>query len=379
MPATPCALSWRRVWRCAAAPAPTKRRGCQAKLPWTRKATIYVSQTHTFSGKIITSTNMEIPNQSPGFNATINETSASASAYNGPRLILGTLAISGSSSKDLPALLCHLSKSPIPITAIDTAPFYPTHRPGYVESLLGSALQTSRLSYEVYTKTMLSTKDGCSAGKGDLHFKRVRESVQSSLGRLKIPKVKTLLAARPDEEAAVAEIAGVFNAIVKEGLCEQWGLCDFDFRLLSDITKTADKRGCVPPKVYQGRYGALHRRRAERLIDFLKERNMIFLARSTPKSQFSVNIFDIPEVRETIQVLKAIEDMHSLTPRAVSLRWLAHHSKLRPEDGIILESATFEELQSDVEEIHKGPLSNDVLNELDRAWHAEEDNKPNGR
>jgi len=213
---------------------------------------------------------------------------------------------------------------------------------------------------------MLSAKDGCSAGKGDLHFKRVSESVQSSLGRLKIPKVKTLLAARPDEEAAVAEIAGVFNAKVKEGLCEQWGVCDFDFRLLSDITKTANKRGCVPPKVYQGRYGTLHRRRAERLIDFLKERNMIFLAQSTPKSQFSVNV-------------ETIEDMHWLTPRAVSLRWLAHHSKLRPEDGIILESATFEELQSDVEEIHKGPLSNDVLNELDRAWHAEEDNKPNGR
>ena len=111
---------------------------------------------------------------------------------------------------------------------------------------------------------------------------------------------------------------------------------------------------------------------------------MIFLARSdsTPKSQSSnrkLSVFDMPEVRETIQVLKAIEDMHWLTPRAVSLRWLAHHSKLRPEDGIILESATFEELQSDVEEIHKGPLSNDVLKELDRAWHAEEDKQPNGR
>jgi len=331
---------------------------------------------------------MEIPAHSASFNTT---TDTSASGYKGPHLILGTMTISGSHSKDLPNLLSALSTLPIPITAIDTAPFYPTHRPGYVEFLLGSALQVSRLSYEVYTKTMLSSV----AGKGELHCKRVRESIQSSLERLKIPKVKALLAARDDEEAAVAEIVGVFNAKVKEGLCEQWGVCDFDLRSLSDITKTADKRGWVPPKVYQGRYGALHRRRAERLFEFLEERKMTFLARavaplpetkpnpsskgSTPNGTIKFNVFDMPEVRETIQVLKAIEDMHGITPRAASLRWLAHHSKLGSEDGIILESATFEELQSDVEEIKKGVLPDDVLKELNRAWHAEEDNEPNGR
>ena len=331
---------------------------------------------------------MEIPAQSADFNDT-NETSAPG--YKGPRLVLGTLAISGSNSKDL---LSALSTLPIPITAIDTAPFYPTHRPGYVESLFGSALQASRVSYEVYTRTMLSSKYSSATGKGELHFKKVRESVQGSLERLKIPKVKVLLAARPDVEAAVAEIVGVFNAKVKEGLCEQWGVCEFDPRSLSDITKTADKRGWVRPKVYQGHYGALHRRRAERLFEFLEERNMTFLARSVstlpesnsntsskvpvPNGTVKFNVFDMPEVRESIQLLKAIEDMHGLTPRAASLRWLAHHSKLRPEDGIILESATFEELQSDVEEIKKGTLPDDVLKELDRAWHAEEGNKPNG-
>jgi len=247
----------------------------------------------------------------------------------------------------------------------------------------------------VYTKTMLSSKYGSTTGKGELHFQKVRESIHNSLQRLKMPKVKTLLAARPDEEATVAEIAGVFNAKVKEGLCEQWGVCEFDFRLLSDIAKTADKRGWVPPNIYQGRYGALHRKRAERIFDFLKDRNMIFLARSvstlpetnpnsssqesTSDETIKFNVFDMPEVEETIQVLKAIEDMHGLRPRVVSLRWLAHHSILRPEDGIILESETLEELRSDVEEIRKGPLPNDVLKELDRAWHVEEDNKPNGR
>jgi aflatoxin B1 aldehyde reductase len=233
------------------------------------------------------------------------------------------------------------------------------------------------------------------AGKGELHFRKVRESVQSSLERLKIPKVKALLAARHDEEATVAEIAGVFNGKVKEGFCEQWGVCDFDPRSLSDITKTADKRGWVPPKVYQGRYGALHRRRAERIFDFLEERKMTFLARSVsalpednlnlsskesaPNGTIKFNVYDMPEVREAIQMLKAIEDMHGITPRAASLRWLSHHSKLRHEDGIILESATFEELQADVKEIKKGALPDDILKELDRAWHAEEDNKPNGR
>jgi aryl-alcohol dehydrogenase-like predicted oxidoreductase len=253
----------------------------------------------------ISSTNMD-------FNAT-NETFVAG--YKGPRLILGTLTISGSNNvKDMPTILSALSTLPIPITTLDTAPFHPTHRPGYVESLLGSALQTSRLNYEVCTKTMWLSKYGSAAGKGELHFQKVRESVQSSLERLKMSKVKMLLAARPDQEAAVAEIAGVFNAKVKEGLCEQWGVCEFDRRLLSDITKTADKRGWVPPKVYQGRYGVLHRSRAERLFDFPRAVDLD-TSRNQPKSIFketNVNVFDMPEVQETIQVLKAIEDMHGL-------------------------------------------------------------------
>lgn len=315
---------------------------------------------------------------------------ASAISYHGPRLILGTSAISSANSKDLPALLHSLSNLPIPITSIDTAPFYPLQRPGYVESLLGSALESSGLSHDIDTKTMVSPKNTSTPGAGELHHAKITETTQGSVHRLKKSKLRTLFAARPDHEATVAEIAGVFSAKVHEGLVEQWGICDFSATSLKDLVRAADKHGWHGPKVYQGRYSALHRKKAEQILDVVEEQNMVFVAshapsalRSNPasstKGTAKLNVFDMPEVAETVEVLKAIEDMHKLTPRAASLRWLAYHSRLRPDDGLILEPATLEELRSDVGEIAKGPLPGDVLKEVDRAWQAEEEYPPDGR
>lgn len=315
--------------------------------------------------------------------------------YRGPHLVLGTAAISSTNGKGLPTLLQSLSSLPIPITSIDTAPFYPSQRPGYIESLLGSVLDSSKLAHEIDTKTMVLSKTISNQGVGELHCEKVREAIQGSVQRLKRPKVRTLLAARPDHEATVAEIAGIFSAKVHEGLCDQWGVCNFSATQLKDLIRTADKRNWHPPKVYQGRYSALHRRRAEELFDLVEAHNMVFVAAHAPTAlkshSFSfphgrnghstngtvkLNVFDMPEVEETVQVLQALETMHNLTPRAVSLRWLAYHSRLRPEDSIVLEPTTAEELENDVEEIAKGPLLEDVLKEIDRAWQAEEDNGP---
>lgn len=323
---------------------------------------------------------------------------ASAIDYRGPRLILGTAAISSTHGKELPTLLQSLSSLPIPITSIDTAPFYPSQRPGYIESLLGSALDSSKLAHEIDTKTMVLSKTISNQGVGELHSQKVRETIQGSVQRLKRPKVRTFSAARPDQDATVAEIAGIFSAKVHEGLCDQWGVCNFSATQLKDLIRTADKRDWHPPKVYQGRYSALHRRRAEKLLDLVESQNMVFVAAHTPTASKSntvslsngangssrngtvkLNVFDMPEVEETVQVLKALEDMHNLKTRAVSLRWLAYHSRLRPEDGIVLEPATAEELKADVQEIAKGPLPEDVVKEIDRAWRAEEDNRPNER
>jgi len=319
--------------------------------------------------------------------------------YRGPRLILGTSAISSANSNDLAGLLQSLSSLPISITSIDTAPFYPPQKPGHVETILGSAIQEAGLEYEIHTKTMLASKAHPVPGTGELHSQKVRESIQSSAQRLKKPKLKTLLAARPDHEATIGEIAGIFSAKVHEGRCDQWGVCDFSATQLRDLIRTADKRGWHSPKVYQGHYSALHRKRAEEVLDVVEQYDMVFVAshsRTALKSgapaashqrangiaahgTAKLNVFDMPEVEETVRVLKAVEALHHVSAREVSLRWLAYHSRLRPVDGIVLEPATSEELKADVEAIAKGPLMDEVLREVNRAWQAEEENRPSGR
>jgi len=328
----------------------------------------------------------------------IASTSTSAIDYSGPRLILGTSTLSSANSKDLTGLLQSLSNLPISITSIDTAPFYPSQNPGHVESLLGSAIQEVGLEYEIHTKTMVISKPHPVPGTGELHSKKVRESIQGSAQRLKKPKLKTLLAARPDQEATIGEIAGIFSAKVHEGRCDQWGVCNFSATQLRDLIRTAEKRGWHAPKVYQGHYSALHRKRAEEVLDVVEQYSMEFVASHSqtalksgaPTSRQNVNgiatngtanlnVFGMPEAEETIRVLKAIETWHKISPREVSLRWLAYHSRLRPVDGIVLEPATSEELKADVEAIAKGPLPDEILKEVNRAWRAEEDDAVHGR
>lgn len=59
---------------------------------------------------------------------------------------------------------------------------------------------------------------------------------------------------------------------------------------------------------------------------------------------------------------------HNLTSTEVAIRWIAHHSALRDEDGIILGASKAEQIRETVSMIKKGPLPGELLRLAEDLW-----------
>ena len=77
----------------------------------------------------------------------------------------------------------------------------------------------------------------------------------------------------------------------------------------------------------------------------------------------------------TFEALSMIEPMaqkHNLTLLEIALRWCIHHSKLQIKggghDGVIIGVSSLKQLESNLSDLEKGPLPEDVVSTLDDIW-----------
>lgn len=65
-------------------------------------------------------------------------------------------------------------------------------------------------------------------------------------------------------------------------------------------------------------------------------------------------------------------EKHNLTLLEIGFRWVVHHSKLKVQDGgndgIIIGVSSLAQLESNLKDIEKGPLPEEVVKVLDEAW-----------
>lgn len=78
---------------------------------------------------------------------------------------------------------------------------------------------------------------------------------------------------------------------------------------------------------------------------------------------------------ETFKALQIVENAaakHNLTLLEIALRWTRHHSVLRMDDkgddGVIIGVSNFDQLKSNLADLEKGPLPQEVVDALDEAW-----------
>jgi aflatoxin B1 aldehyde reductase len=85
---------------------------------------------------------------------------------------------------------------------------------------------------------------------------------------------------------------------------------------------------------------------------------------------------------EALRIIEPVAEKHNLTLLEIALRWCIHHSQLKTRakggnDGVIIGVSSFEQLESNLKDLEKGPLPEDVVQALDEAWMVAKASAPN--
>ena len=89
-----------------------------------------------------------------------------------------------------------------------------------------------------------------------------------------------------------------------------------------------------------------------------------------PLGKFAQALFGAEDLHSAMRKFNVEAKAHDLTPIEISIRWIAHHSILRDEDGIILGASKAKQIRETVHMIMKGPLPEEVLNIVENLWDA---------
>ena len=75
---------------------------------------------------------------------------------------------------------------------------------------------------------------------------------------------------------------------------------------------------------------------------------------------------------DALRVIEPVAQKHNLTMLEIALRWCMHHSALKMQeggrDGVIIGVSSLDQLKSNLADLEKGPLPDDVIKVLDEAW-----------
>ena len=93
-------------------------------------------------------------------------------------------------------------------------------------------------------------------------------------------------------------------------------------------------------------------------------------ADDNPIGKFAQKLFSAEDLHSAMRNFDTQVKSYDLTSIEVAIRWIAHHSALSDEDGIILGASKTEQVRETVGMIKKGPLPGEVLKLTEDLWGA---------
>jgi aflatoxin B1 aldehyde reductase len=78
--------------------------------------------------------------------------------------------------------------------------------------------------------------------------------------------------------------------------------------------------------------------------------------------------FDKKEFHVAINYLTEVLEPTNISKIEASLRWISYHSKLGPDDGIILGASKPHYLEQNIVAIRKGPLPEEIVAAIEKVW-----------
>jgi aflatoxin B1 aldehyde reductase len=228
---------------------------------------------------------------------------------------------------------------------------------------------------------------------------KLRQTFETSLAELDQQSVEIFYLHAPDRSVPFEETLAEVNKLYEEGKFKRFGLSNYAAWEVARIAELCIAHGWVRPRVYQGMYNALTRALEEELVPCCRHYGIDILAynplaggiltgryqsSATPKDGRFSDVEGNTSGKmyrdrylndvylDAINRLTPVLAKHNLTLVETAFRWLVHHSQLRPfdGDGIVIGASSVEQLETNVKDLQKGSLPNEVVQALDEAWQS---------
>ncbi|KAG2139311.1 NADP-dependent oxidoreductase domain-containing protein [Suillus clintonianus] len=227
---------------------------------------------------------------------------------------------------------------------------------------------------------------------GDFAQDKIRASLEASIKALGKTKIETFYLHAPDRSVPIKDTLRAIHELHSEGLFEEFGVSNYNAWEVAEMVGIAETNGWVRPTVYQGPYNALERRAETELFSCLRHYGIRFYAYSPLASgllagkilseadmqtgRWDSNLSPVADYLRAkysllipiLRELKGVLDKQGIPLSEAAHRWLQHHSKLQPGDGIIIGASNVDQLENNLRENEGGPLSDDVVKLLEDAW-----------
>ncbi|GKZ34081.1 hypothetical protein AbraIFM66950_004219 [Aspergillus brasiliensis] len=225
----------------------------------------------------------------------------------------------------------------------------------------------------------------------------LRETFELSLNQLGTDCVDIFYLHAPDRSVPFAETLETVNELHKEGKFVELGLSNYTAFEVAEIVTMCNERGWVRPTIYQAMYNAITRNIETELIHACKRYGIDIvvynpLAGGLLSGKYKTK--DVPaEGRysdtahsgslyrsryfkdatfDALRIIEPVVEKHGLTLPETAFRWIHHHSALNIKDhgrdGIVVGVSSLSQLESNLKDIQKGPLPEEVVEALDKAW-----------
>ena len=297
-------------------------------------------------------------------------------------MVLGTMTFGDTVDADGASALLDVALS-AGITHIDTANGYAA---GASESIIAKLIADKREKVTVATKAGMYTGDA--DGNSPLSPKGLRLSVEASLSRLGTEYVDLLYLHQPDRAASLQDTLTTIAELVAQGKMRHLGVSNYAAWQIVEVVRVADHVGAPRPIVAQQLYNLLARRIEDEYAEYAAVTGlttMVYnplggglltgkhqLTEAPTEGRFGDSRLAVmyrerywnTEIFDAITALARIADQAGVPLTELALRWL----RSKPATGpILLGGSKTSHLQSNIDALSRGPLSDDLVAACDEV------------
>lgn len=163
------------------------------------------------------------------------------------------------------------------------------------------------------------------------------------------------------------------------------GISNWPQSLIAEYIALTEESGGVRPTAAQYQYNVLARSAEKEFIPFLRQNGIRFVAFSPLAGGFLTEQgvrfkegnpvaagyrrwYIQPGMVAAVEKLTKVCAQYSLPLSEAALRWLAYHSALREEDGILIGASKVAQVENAVRAVAAGPLPAGLAEEMDLVW-----------